>query len=269
MEGKQPGKTSQSDTDPTAAFLAKCKRALSPENEALGQPKSKKSLLSSPAELPLMVSTSSQRSREQSIHQEDRQASITEILDLSSETEMVSLLTPPATEVLDAETHAIKSSEFFDPENKDSDFKTDSSDVEMSNTNHRESETGSPPEQLKRELLKVKDLVEDPPSGLPAATIGSSFEKLDKKEIQNVLRYLVNTNSVIYPFYKQGMIDNRDHILDEEESPILRLFYDRSVIHSPNIDLSFLRISKTFYQIGSDLFYGSNRFKFYEPDACS
>lgn len=73
----------------------------------------------------------------------------------------------------------------------------------------------------------------------------------------------------LYPFYKGGMIDNRADFADDDTDSILHLRYDRNILQTPNINLSILLTSKTIHKIGTNLFYSSNKFKFWDPDACS
>lgn len=295
MEEKQYGtpseellqkSSSQPQTDPSAGFLARCKRALSHENLSSDQPTTRETSPSPQADLPHTMSESKSRSRLQSLYPENQQISTPKTSDQFSEEGLISCLTPPASEAPD--TGSVLSPEVRDQEkqgNKGKKVKTDSSDQEVSEITLVELEKGGTgPEQLMKESLSDLDIglltpqIHDtfPVKTKTATAIfqasivptSASPRQFDEKTIKNILQYVIDESEIIYPYYKQGMLDNKSRPASGV-SYVLHLFNDRNVITSPNIDLSFLRVSKTFYQIGVDLFYGSKRFKFYDPSACS
>lgn len=287
-EGLPQGYSSQSQSGPSAAFLARCKPALSQESVFSEQPTMKKALPSLQADLPSVMSESNSQSRQPSFHRDNQQESASKTSDQFFEAAPISCLTSPASEA--SEKLPVLSSEVSDEEKKGNEGRgvmAGSSDQEMSDTVLE----GIEKEHLKPEqLLKESSGISDFGTGLltpqisdiilvktKAATAAiqasivtttGSPRQLDQKTIKTILQHLIDENEIVYPYYKQGMLDNKSEPAGRV-SYVMHLFNDRNVITSPNIDLTFLRVNKTLYRIGVDLFYGSKRFKFYDPDACS
>lgn len=91
---------------------------------------------------------------------------------------------------------------------------------------------------------------------------GGPIEGLSTELLEIILGYALppTTKRHIKPFYMKGMM--RHGIRSEP-------YNDEGVIDNDNIDLSVLRVSRAFHQIGTELFYGRNTFSFKDADACS
>lgn len=83
-----------------------------------------------------------------------------------------------------------------------------------------------------------------------------------------ILQHVVGHEPRVHPYYQTGMINKQDPPMTRQEGTVW-LFRDRNMIKADNIDLSFLRVSKTFLEIGADFYYGTKAFHFYDPSACS
>lgn len=88
---------------------------------------------------------------------------------------------------------------------------------------------------------------------------GSMIESFDYDTLSNILSYVLDLEQTVKPFFKQGMMKG-----GIKSRPL----NDEGIISSENVDLSIFRVNKAFYLVGSDVYYGRNRFSFRNPDAC-
>lgn len=88
----------------------------------------------------------------------------------------------------------------------------------------------------------------------------SRLEQLSTSNVLTILLYTLDTPRNIRPFYKQGMMKRGIH-----SSP----HNDEDVISADDMDLSILRVNKTFHAAASKIFYSQNNFIFLGADPCS
>lgn len=282
-----------SSSKKAAELSTTCKRSLSPESQVSGQPESKRSLVSPIVESKRTGTISSTQKDDPCQVLVKQETATVENANLSSETATQTPSTPAATECSETTMQPVKASEHLSQNSKANTTEDNSLNIEMSDSNLAKSEEQTiNPRDIKMEVTDTEDSKADhakaqlkgiSPGGLQATTSsetatpklnspvsanGSAIEKITYEILENIMEYLVDTDNTIHPFYKQGMLDNRFDSDDDEEL-VQHLYWDRNVIWEENIDISIFLTCRAFHQVAVDLFYGTNKFRFYDPDVCS
>lgn len=147
--------------------------------------------------------------------------------------------------------------------------------VESTSNNHKSStgdkkEPGRDYNDMDDSMVNVADssnISETSTIPPPVVNAGVLRDHIDSI-LPKILEYVMSDERHIQPYYMQGMMDYRYEDLTQQQL-VDYCFADRSMIKANNINLSFLRVSKTLNQIGATLFYGTKIFTFWCPDACT
>lgn len=96
-------------------------------------------------------------------------------------------------------------------------------------------------------------------SNITSCAAGTALNSLSYQILGDILSYVLDTYRTVRPFYVQGTMKYgiRSATCNDED-----------VVTCDNVDLSVLLVSKFFNEVGSNLYYGSNWFRFSNPDAC-